>query len=139
MTQFLPTPNVPEKVWDALKASEDATNAITGAVHVTLAANDQHEEHPESMRPRVFYSVVQDEGGHGTVFYVRHYEMLQTGYAIPWKTLPEGKFDFLHFIVKSQSQVRLSHADAPSPAYWSGTTVPINGPVGPSIPTLEGR
>ena len=133
--RLLPTPNVPAEV-DALAISQKA-NDITGAVTTTLASRDGHEEHPESMHPRVFFSVVQSEPANGTTFYVRHYELLRTGYAIPWRTLPEGKFDYLHFILPTMKALRLSHADAPSAAFWSGTMHHISEPVGPSIPTLE--
>jgi hypothetical protein len=102
----------------------------------TVVATDGHEEHPESMRPRVFLTVVQNDS-RGDIFYARHYEVLATGYVIPWQTLPEGKFDYLHFSVPTLKAFRLAHASNPSTAFWNGTLRRVYESVGPSIPTLE--
>jgi hypothetical protein len=104
---------------------------------IVIVPQDGHEEHPESMRPRVFLTVVHEEGEH--VDYVRHYEVLQTGWVLQWNSLPEGKFDFIHLVAPNLKCFRFSKAENPTTAYWAGTIFPISSSVGPSIPTLELR
>lgn len=104
---------------------------------VFTAKCDYFPDHPESYSPRVFFSTVQEQDGHVT--HVRHYELLKTGYVLMWKTLPEGKFDFMYFTIQNLHCMSMRHADRPTNAYWAGTTVPAAEQVGPSIPTLELR
>jgi hypothetical protein len=104
---------------------------------IVIAPQEGHEEHPESMRPRVYLTVVHEDGEH--VDYVRHYEVLQTGWVIQRNSLPEGQFDYLHFMAPNLKHFRLAKAEHPVTAYWAGTTTPVSASVGLSIPTLELR
>lgn len=67
-----------------------------------LAANQGFERHPEAYHPPVFFSVGE-----------QHYELLQTGHAIPWMKLPTT-FDYNHFKLSSLSQMHFERAPKPS-------------------------
>lgn len=62
-------------------------------IKTVLTSQGKFEEHPESMRPRVFVKV---DNGTDIVWY----ELLQDGFAIPWPKAPNG-FDF--WMVKAGS------------------------------------
>jgi hypothetical protein len=101
-----------------------------------VLTDDEHEEHPEAYHPRVFFTVAQTDST-GSVFYARHYELLTTGYALKWQTLPVGKFAFMHFIIKNLHQMRMVKADEKVTSYWAGSARLVSESVGPSIPSLE--
>jgi hypothetical protein len=103
---------------------------------VISAEATTHEEHPESYSPRIFFTTVQQENG--TVTHVRHYELLQTGYALKWKTLPIDKFEFMHFTLQNLSGFnKMKVLPERVTTYWTGTTVPTDERLGQYIPTLE--
>src|SRR5208282_29373 len=80
------------------------------------------EEHPESYSPRIFFSTVHQENDHVT--HVRHYELLQTGYALKWKSLPVDKFEFMYFVIPSLSCFnKMKVTENRETSYWRGTTV----------------
>jgi hypothetical protein len=95
-----------------------------------------HEEHPESYSPRVFFSTVQ-KNDEGVVIHVRHYELLQTGYALKWKSLPT-RFEFMHFTIPALACFNKMKVDRPE-TKWSGTYVSSNDRLGEFIPSLEMR
>lgn len=108
-------------------------NDVKTVVVIANQTND-HPAHPESLSPRVFYTVRELARSFtrlGAVIKVRHYEILQTGYAIPWKTLPKT-FEYLHFTLDSEHCVNLVREGAAKfeGQYWAGTDKTIFEEVG---------
>jgi hypothetical protein len=96
------------------------------AVKIDLVTCQERKDfpiHPESYSPRIFFTTVQLKDNY-TVKQVRHYELLTTGYALVWLTLPTD-FDYMHFVIPNLDHMNMFHADEPRPtSYWAGTTVP---------------
>jgi hypothetical protein len=91
--------------------------------------------HPESYSPRIFFTTVQKIVD--SVTHVRHYELLTTGYALVWRSLPTG-FEYMHFIIPNLAHMSMFHVDEGRPiTYWAGTTVPSTESMGDYIPSLE--
>jgi hypothetical protein len=112
----------------------------TEAVKIDLVickARQDFPAHPESYSPRIFFTTVQLGEDHYTVTHVRHYELLTTGYALVWKSLPTT-FDYMHFIIPNLGHMNMYHSGLPRQVeYWTGTTVPSTESMGDYIPSLE--